>query len=99
MRCLICKYLNTREEARKHLNKQTILILGQAHKNLAVSMIEVVPTTLNCNIHNDTKTAANHLVNASEFSNELKALVQLFPNGVPERPLQTLLNKYPDPRK
>jgi hypothetical protein len=100
MKCPIFKYLNTREEARKHLNKDSFRNLGAAHKNLGT--LEVMVAPFNCEMH-DVKIPESkfekHLADIFTFSAELCSTAKMLTEGIPQSTLQTLLNKYPDPRK
>lgn len=98
-KCPLCKFLNTREEARKHLNGDSVRSLRNAFKQIAIPMSELRVVLAKCKIHADYSVAADHLVNAGDFINELADDVIEGTTNISGYGMQSGLNKYPDPRK
>ena len=97
MKCPVCKYLNVREEARKHPNvttMRTMLAATPALKTQHEAIIGVV--FADCKVHQDAKTLVRHFANIGCCAKELAALSEQSVTGkVLFSEITAILNKYP----
>lgn len=100
MKCPVCKYLNVREEARKHLNEVTLRNLGLVTQGILSleAMVEGAVQS-NCLIHQNADTLSKHAISIAQCATAIANLVKENPAGVPASKLKAVMSQYPHPGK